>query len=75
MEGFTLAGKLIPGWAIGMSLLATYLSSISFLANPGKSYGSDWRPFVFSLTLPIAIIDRDTLVYSVCTGTGKDDSL
>jgi len=56
MEGFTLAGKLIPGWAIGLSLLATYLSSISFLANPGKSYGSDWRPFVFSLTLPVAII-------------------
>jgi SSS family solute:Na+ symporter len=56
MEGFTLAGKLIPGWAIGLSLLATYLSSISFLANPGKSYASDWRPFVFSLTLPIAIL-------------------
>ena len=56
MDGFTLAGKLIPGWAIGLSLLATYLSSISFLANPGKSYGSDWRPFVFSLTLPVAII-------------------
>ena len=55
MEGFTLAGKMIPGWAIGLSLLATYLSSISFLANPGKSYASDWRPFVFSLTLPIAV--------------------
>ncbi len=55
MKGFTLAGKLIPGWAIGLSLMATYLSSISFLANPGKSYASDWRPFVFSLTLPIAI--------------------
>lgn len=56
MSGFTLASKAIPGWAIGISLLATYLSSISFLANPGKSYASDWRPFVFSLTLPIAII-------------------
>ena len=56
LEGFTLADHLIPGWAIGLSLLATYLSSISFLANPGKSYASDWRPFVFSLTLPIAII-------------------
>jgi len=55
MQGFTLAGKIIPGWAIGLSLMATYLSSISFLANPGKSYASDWRPFVFSLTLPIAI--------------------
>jgi SSS family solute:Na+ symporter len=55
MKGFTLAGNLIPGWAIGLSLMATYLSSISFLANPGKSYADDWRPFVFSLTLPFAI--------------------
>ncbi|MGC2166900.1 MAG: sodium:solute symporter [Gallionella sp.] len=55
MQGFTLAGNLIPGWAIGVSLMATYLSSISYLANPGKSYASDWRPFVFSLTLPIAM--------------------
>lgn len=55
MKGFTLAGNLIPGWAIGLSLMATYLSSISYLANPGKSYASDWRPFVFSLTLPIAL--------------------
>ena len=55
MKGFTLAGNMIPGWAIGLSLMATYLSSISFLANPGKSYASDWSPFVFSLTLPFAI--------------------
>ena len=24
MQGFTLAGNLIPGWAIGLSLMATY---------------------------------------------------
>jgi SSS family solute:Na+ symporter len=55
MQGFTLGGKLIPGWALGLSVMATYFSSISFLANPGKSYASDWSPFVFSLTLPIAM--------------------
>jgi SSS family solute:Na+ symporter len=26
------------------------------LANPGKSYASDWSPFVFSLTLPVACL-------------------
>ncbi len=56
MKGFTLAGNLIPGWALGLSVMATYFSSISFLANPGKSYASDWSPFVFSLTLPIAML-------------------
>jgi len=53
-EGFTAAGRAVPGWAAGLSILATYLSSISFLALPGKAYASNWNPFVFSLSLPIA---------------------
>jgi SSS family solute:Na+ symporter len=53
-EGFTAAGRSVPGWATGLSILATYLSSISFLALPGKAYASNWNPFVFSLSLPIA---------------------
>jgi SSS family solute:Na+ symporter len=53
MEAYSLGSRRVPGWAVGLSILGTYLSSISFLANPGKSYASDWRPFVFSLTLPI----------------------
>jgi SSS family solute:Na+ symporter len=54
LESFTVGGRGMPGWALGLSVLATYLSSISFLANPGKSYASNWSPFVFSLTLPFA---------------------
>lgn len=52
-EGFTAAGRSLPGWACGLSIFATYLSSISFLALPGKSYAANWNPFVFSLSLPI----------------------
>ncbi len=37
-----------------MSIFATFLSSISFLALPGKSFGADWTPFAFSLSLPLA---------------------
>lgn len=54
MEGFTVGSRDLPGWAIGLSILATYLSSISFLALPGKSYPGTWNAFVFSLTVPIA---------------------
>jgi len=54
-EGFTAAGRSLPGWACGLSILATYLSSISFLALPGKAYAANWNPFVFSLSLPITI--------------------
>ncbi len=53
-EAFTAAGGSLPGWAVGLSILGTYVSSISFLALPGKSYGGDWNPFVFSLSLPLA---------------------
>jgi len=51
---FTNAGRSIPGWVVGMSIFSTYVSSISYLGNPGKSYAADWNPFVFGLSIPIA---------------------
>jgi len=51
---FTNAGKSIPGWVVGMSIFSTYVSSISYLGNPGKAYAGDWNPFVFGLSIPIA---------------------
>jgi SSS family solute:Na+ symporter len=51
---FTRAGGRLPGWAVGLSIFGTYVSSISFLANPGKSYAADWNPWVFGLSLPLA---------------------
>ncbi|MBN2132336.1 MAG: sodium:solute symporter [Sedimentisphaerales bacterium] len=53
-EGFTAANHSLPGWVCGLSIFATYLSSISYLALPGKSFADNWNPFVFSLALPIA---------------------
>lgn len=53
-ESFTAAGRSLPGWVCGLSIFATYLSSISFLALPGKAYATNWNPFVFSLSLPLA---------------------
>jgi SSS family solute:Na+ symporter len=51
---FMSAGRALPGWAVGLSIFGSYVSSISFLANPGKSYAGDWNAFVFALTLPLA---------------------
>lgn len=53
-EGFTAAGRSLPGWVCGLSIFATYLSSISYLALPGKSFADNWNSFVFSLSIPIA---------------------
>jgi solute:Na+ symporter, SSS family len=54
-EGFMAGGRSLPGWVCGLSILATYLSSISFVALPGRSYADNWNPLVFSLSLPIAV--------------------
>jgi SSS family solute:Na+ symporter len=51
---FTLGNKNIPTWVISMSIFATFVSSISYLALPGQAYQSNWNPFVFSLSLPFA---------------------
>lgn len=53
-EAFMVAGRSLPGWLVGLSIFGTFVSSISFLANPGKSFQDDWNPFVFGLSLPIA---------------------
>ena len=53
---FTSGGGKIPGWVVGFSLFAAFLSCISFLGLPGKAYISNWNAFVFSLSIPIAAI-------------------
>lgn len=51
---FTKAEGELPTWVVGMSIFATFVSSISFLGLPGDSYKSNWNPLVFSLTIPFA---------------------
>ena len=50
---FMAAGGRLPGWAVGLSLFGTFLSSNTFIGNPGKAFSDNWNFFVFSLTLPI----------------------
>ncbi|MCA9051897.1 MAG: hypothetical protein KDA89_24330 [Planctomycetaceae bacterium] len=51
---FIAAGGSLPGWVVGLSIIGTFVSSISFIAHPGKTYSGTWNPFVFSLSLPYA---------------------
>ncbi|MDA7920195.1 sodium:solute symporter [Verrucomicrobiales bacterium] len=55
-DGFMKAGGRLPGWVIGLSLFGTYLSSNTFIGVPGKAFAGNWNAFVFSLSIPIAII-------------------
>jgi SSS family solute:Na+ symporter len=53
-DDFMAAGRSLPGWAIGLSMFGSYISSISFLANPGKAFATNWNAVAFTLATPIA---------------------
>ncbi|MEZ5940152.1 MAG: sodium:solute symporter [Planctomycetaceae bacterium] len=55
-QEFMAAGRSLPGWAVGLSIFGTYVSSIGFLGNAGKAFGGNWNSWVFGLSLPIAAV-------------------
>jgi SSS family solute:Na+ symporter len=55
-SNYFLAGGKLPSWAIGMSILATLISSITFLAYPGEGYSSNWILLVQGLMVPVVLI-------------------
>jgi SSS family solute:Na+ symporter len=56
-ETYFVAKRSVPGWAMGMSMLATMISSVTFVAYPGSSYAGNWSllvpGFLIVATLPL----------------------
>lgn len=46
----------IPAWAVGMSMFATIISSVTFLAYPGSAYEGNWILLVQGLMVPIVLV-------------------
>ncbi|MCH2202816.1 MAG: sodium/solute symporter [Fuerstiella sp.] len=55
-EAYFLGNRSFPGWAIGISLVGTSISSQSFLATPGDSFKISWIRYVFVVSFPVVII-------------------
>lgn len=55
-DHYFAGGRSIPAWAVGMSILATLISSVTFLAYPGEGYASNWVRLVQGLMVPIVLI-------------------
>jgi SSS family solute:Na+ symporter len=70
-EQFTKASGSIPGWAIGLSIYATFLSSNTFLGVPGKAFGSNWNAFAFSISMPFAAWIASKYFVSFYRNTGE----
>ncbi len=55
-EQYFLGGRNFSGWVIGLSLVGTSISSITFLAYPGDAFKTNWLRFLPNLMLPIAVL-------------------
>jgi SSS family solute:Na+ symporter len=45
-ETYFVANRTIPHWAMGLSIFATIISSITFVAYPGAAYKGNWNQLV-----------------------------
>ena len=55
-EGYFLAGRSMPGWVVGCSLMATIVSSLTFLGVTAFAYGDgNWKNCLGHLTYIPAI--------------------
>lgn len=55
-DRYFAGSKQIPAWAIGMSIFATLISSVTFLAYPAAAYKSNWILLVQGLMVPIVLV-------------------
>jgi solute:Na+ symporter, SSS family len=56
VEGYFLANRSLPWWAVGLSVMATQLSAITLVGATGQGYADGMRFVQFYLGLPVAMV-------------------
>ena len=56
VNSYLLAGKTMPWYAMGLSIMATQASAITFISTTGQSYVDGMRFVQFYFGLPIAMV-------------------
>jgi solute:Na+ symporter, SSS family len=56
LDGYFLASRSIPWWAVGLSVMATQLSAITMIGTTGQGYADGMRFIQFYYALPIAML-------------------
>lgn len=55
-ENYFLSKGNFPAWALGLSLLSTLISSVTFLGYPSQGYTSNWILLVQGLMVPVVLL-------------------
>src|SRR6476659_7030117 len=56
VEGYFLANRSLPWWAVGLSVMATQLSAITLVGTTGQGYADGMRFVQFYLGLLVAMV-------------------
>ena len=55
-EDYFLAGRSLSGWQLGLSLIATTMSSVTFLGYPATGYSTNWLLLNKDFALPFVCV-------------------
>ena len=56
VDGYFLANRSLPWWAVGLSVMATQMSAVTLVATTGQGYLTGLRFVQFYFGLPLAMI-------------------
>src|SRR4029078_149832 len=56
VEGYLLANRSLPWWAVGLSVMATQLEAITPVGTTGQAYADGMRFIQFYFGLPFAMV-------------------
>jgi solute:Na+ symporter, SSS family len=56
VEGYFLANRSLPWWAVGLSVMATQLSAITLVGTTGRGFGEGMSVLQLYFGLPLAMI-------------------
>ena len=56
LEGYFLASRSLPWWAVGLSVMATQLSAVTMIGTTGQGASDGMRFIQFYFGLPIAMV-------------------
>ncbi len=56
MDGYLKGDNTSPWWSVGLGIMATQASAITFLSTPGQAYNDGLRFIQFYFGLPLAMI-------------------
>ena len=70
IEGYFLAGRTLPWWAVGLSVMATQLSAVTMIGTTGQGATDGLRFVQFYFGLPLAMVILGVTLVPFLRGAG-----